>query len=145
VVVLWMGGGMAQTETFDPKRYTPFAPGVRIDQVLSTFPAIDTAVDDIKFTKGLEQIGSVMDRGAVIRGFTAADLGFILHSRHQYHRHPRYTPPQPIGLPPPRSRLHPAPPTPVPLAHRLHPAAADGDAAPRRDDLAHARTAQSRH
>ena len=63
VIVLWMAGGMAQTETFDPKRYTPFAPGVRVDEVLSTFPAIDTAVDDIKFTAGLEQIGSVIDRG----------------------------------------------------------------------------------
>ena len=52
VIVLWMAGGMAQTETFDPKRYTPFAPGVPIDEVLSTFPAIDTAVDHIKFTAG---------------------------------------------------------------------------------------------
>ena len=24
IIVLWMGGGMAHTETFDPKRYTPF-------------------------------------------------------------------------------------------------------------------------
>ena len=52
VIVLWMAGGMAQTETFDPKRYTPFAPGVRTEQVLSTFPAIDTAVDHIKFSQG---------------------------------------------------------------------------------------------
>src|SRR6185436_19466147 len=52
IVVLWMAGGMAHTETFDPKRYTPFAPGVRVEQVLSTFPAIDTAVDHIKFTQG---------------------------------------------------------------------------------------------
>ena len=44
VIVLWMAGGMAQTETFDPKRYTPFEPGVRVDQVLSTFPSIRTAV-----------------------------------------------------------------------------------------------------
>jgi Protein of unknown function (DUF1501) len=99
VIVLWMAGGMAQTETFDPKRYTPFAPGVRVDQVLSTFPAIPTAVDNIKFTQGLEQIGSVIDRGAVIRGFTAADLGFILHSRHQYHWHTGYIPPQPMAMP----------------------------------------------
>ena len=42
-IVLWMAGGMAQTETFDPKRYTPFAPGVRTERVLSTFPAIDTS------------------------------------------------------------------------------------------------------
>src|SRR6188768_3749102 len=50
VIVLWMAGGMAQTETFDPKRYTPFAPGVRVDQVLSTFPSIPTVVDNIRFT-----------------------------------------------------------------------------------------------
>src|SRR5688500_9360047 len=99
VIVLWMAGGMAQTETFDPKRYTPFASGVRIEQVLSTFPTIDTAVDHIKFTKGLEQIGSVMDRGAVIGTFNAADLGFILHSRHQYHWHTGYIPPQPMAMP----------------------------------------------
>ena len=99
VIVLWMAGGMAQTETFDPKRYTPFERGVRVADVLSTFPSIPTAVDHIKFTQGLEQIGSVMDRGAVIRSFMAADLGFILHSRHQYHWHTGYIPPQPMAMP----------------------------------------------
>ena len=99
VIVLWMAGGMAQTETFDPKRYTPFEPGVNIKDVLSTFPTIDTAVDNIKFTAGLEQIASVIDRGTVIRTFNAADLGFILHSRHQYHWHTGYIPPQPMAMP----------------------------------------------
>jgi hypothetical protein len=99
VIVLWMAGGMAQTETFDPKRYTPFAPGVNISDVLSTFPPIRTAVDNINFTQGLEQIASVIDRGAVIRTFNAADLGFILHSRHQYHWHTGYIPPQPMAMP----------------------------------------------
>jgi hypothetical protein len=99
VIVLWMAGGMAQTETFDPKRYTPFAPGVRVSDVLSTFPSIPTAVDGIHFTQGLERIASVMDRGAVIRSFMAADLGFILHSRHQYHWHTGYVPPQPMAMP----------------------------------------------
>jgi hypothetical protein len=99
VVVLWMAGGMAQTETFDPKRYTPFAPGVPIKEVLSTFPSIPTAVDGIRFTQGLERIAGVIDRGAVIRSFMAADLGFILHSRHQYHWHTGYVPPQPMAMP----------------------------------------------
>ena len=99
VIVLWMAGGMAQTETFDPKRYTPFERGVRVADVLSTFPSIPTRVDHIKFTEGLEQIGSVIDRGALIRTFTAADLGFILHSRHQYHWHTGYIPPQPMAMP----------------------------------------------
>jgi hypothetical protein len=99
VIVLWMAGGMAQTETFDPKRYTPFAPGVPIKDVLSTFPSIPTAVDGIRFTKGLERLAGVIDRGTVIRSFMAADLGFILHSRHQYHWHTGYIPPQPMAMP----------------------------------------------
>lgn len=99
LIVLWMAGGMAQTETFDPKRYTPFEPGVRTERVLSTFPSIDTAVDRIKFSQGLERIARVIDRGAVIRTFQGADLGFILHSRHQYHWHTGYVPPQPLAMP----------------------------------------------
>ncbi len=99
VIVLWMAGGMAQTETFDPKRYTPFEPGLAAEKVLSTFPAISTAVDDIKISKGLERVAGVMDRGTVIRTFQAADLGFILHSRHQYHWHTGYVPPQAMAVP----------------------------------------------
>ena len=99
VIVLWMAGGMASTETFDPKRYTPFAPGVAIKDVLSTFPPIDTAVDHVKFSQGLERIAQVIDKGAVIRSFVGADLGFILHSRHQYHWHTGYIPPQPMAVP----------------------------------------------
>src|SRR5881409_949827 len=87
VIVLWMAGGMASTETFDPKRYTPYVKGLEPNLVLSTFPAIDTAVDNIKFSQGLEKMASVIDRGTLIRSYTAADLGFILHSRHQYHWH----------------------------------------------------------
>ena len=94
VIVLFMGGGMAHTETFDPKRHTPFHKGLLPRQVLSTFPAIDTAVDDIKFTAGLEKIASVMDRGTLIRSYTAGDLGHILHTRHQYQWHTGYAPPQ---------------------------------------------------
>ncbi|MCC6144764.1 MAG: DUF1501 domain-containing protein [Candidatus Hydrogenedentes bacterium] len=99
MIVLWMGGGMAHTETFDPKRYTPFEPGLDANAVLSTFPSIDTVVDHIKFSEGLERIGSVMDRGTLIRTYQAADLGFILHSRHQFHWHTGYVPPQTVACP----------------------------------------------
>ena len=99
VIVLWMAGGMAHTETFDPKRYTPFEPGLKPEQVLSTFPQIDTAVDDIKLTEGLENIAQVMDRATLIRSYTAGDLGFILHSRHQYQWHTGYAPPQTVAAP----------------------------------------------
>jgi hypothetical protein len=99
LIILWMGGGMAHTETFDPKRHTPYAPGTPSSAVLSTFPAIDTAVDSIKFCQGLEKIAAVMDRGTLIRTYTAGDLGFILHSRHQYHWHTGYAPPQTVAAP----------------------------------------------
>ena len=99
MIVLWMAGGMAQTETFDPKRYTPFEPGVRTERVLSTFPAIDTSVDHIKISQGLERVAKVMDRGSLIRTFQGPDLGFILHSRHQFHWHTGYIPPQSVAVP----------------------------------------------
>src|SRR6058998_2207756 len=99
LIVLWMGGGMAHTESFDPKRYTPFTQGIKPSEVLSTFPQIDTAVDTIKFSEGLENIAKVMDRGTLIRSYTAGDLGFILHSRHQFHWHTGYQPPQTVACP----------------------------------------------
>ncbi|MGO8931445.1 MAG: DUF1501 domain-containing protein [Limisphaerales bacterium] len=99
VIVLWMAGGMAHTETFDPKRYTAFTPGLKPDQVLSTFPQIDTVVDNIKLTAGLENLARVMDRATLIRSYTAGDLGFILHSRHQYQWHTGYAPPLTVAAP----------------------------------------------
>ncbi len=99
VIILWMGGGMASTETFDPKRYAPFEKGMSVQKVLSTFPTIDTSVDNIKLTAGLEKIAKVMDRASLIRSYTAGDLGFILHSRHQYQWHTGYAPPQTVAAP----------------------------------------------
>lgn len=99
VIILWMGGGMAHTETFDPKKYTPFQKGLESKAVLSTFPAIDTAVDNIKLSQGLENIAKVIDRGTLIRSYTAGDLGFILHSRHQFQWHTGYAPPQTVAAP----------------------------------------------
>lgn len=98
-ILLWMAGGMAAPETFDPKRYAPFAKGMAVDSVLSTFPSIDTAVDNIKICAGLENIAGVMDRGTLIRSAVQPDLGSILHSRHQYHWHTGYVPPQTVACP----------------------------------------------
>jgi hypothetical protein len=99
VIVLWMGGGMAHTETFDPKRHTPFRKGMKAGDVCSTFAAVDTKVDGIRFSEGLEQIGQVIDRGTLVRSHIAADLGAILHSRHQYHWHTGYEPPVNVAAP----------------------------------------------
>src|SRR5271167_571995 len=99
VILLWMAGGMAQTETFDPKRYTPYEAGLASDKVLSTFPSIDTVVDNIKISQGLENVAKIMDRGTLLRSHRVGDLGFILHSRHQFHWHTGYAPPQSVAIP----------------------------------------------
>ncbi len=99
MILLWMAGGMAQTETFDPKRYTPYETGLASEKVLSTFPSIPTAVDGVRLSKGLEKIGGVLDRGTLIRSHRVGDLGFILHSRHQFHWHTGYAPPQSVAVP----------------------------------------------
>ena len=99
VILLWMAGGMAHTETFDPKRYTPFEKGMEGNRVLSTFNSVPTALDGIHFSEGLQSIGSVMDKGTLIRSYVAADLGHILHSRHQYNWHTCYEPPQSVAAP----------------------------------------------
>ncbi|OAI45747.1 hypothetical protein AYO44_12470 [Planctomycetaceae bacterium SCGC AG-212-F19] len=98
-ILLWMAGGMAAPETFDPKRYTPFEVGVPSEQILCTFPAIDTVVDNIKISQGFENVAKVMDRATLIRSHVVADLGHILHSRHQYHWHTGYVPPQTVACP----------------------------------------------
>ena len=99
VILLWLSGGMAHTETFDPKRYTPYEKGLEGNRVLSTFKSLPTALDGIQFSDGLQSIGSVMDKGTLIRSYVAADMGHILHSRHQYHWHTCYEPPQTVAAP----------------------------------------------
>jgi len=99
VILLWMAGGMAHTETFDPKKYTPFEKGMEGNRVLSTFQSFPTSLEGIHFSEGLQGIGSVMDKGALIRSYVAADMGHILHSRHQYHWHTCYEPPQTVAAP----------------------------------------------
>lgn len=99
VILLWMAGGMAHTDTFDPKKYTSFEKGMEANAVLSTFPSHPTSLDGVSFSEGLQSIGNVMNLGTIIRSYVAADLGHILHSRHQYHWHTCYEPPQTVAAP----------------------------------------------
>ena len=99
VIVLWMAGGMAAPDTFDPKKHRPFEPGLAVADVISTFPSIPTAVDGVEICAGLSEIASVLDRATLVRSHVQPDLGSILHSRHQYHWHTGYVPPQTVACP----------------------------------------------
>ena len=99
MILLWMAGGMAQTETFDPKRYTPYKAGSNRTRCSARSRASTPSVDNIKISQGLERIAKLMDRGTLIRSHRVGDLGFILHSRHQFHWHTGYPPPQSVAAP----------------------------------------------
>lgn len=64
-VFLWLGGGMAQIDTFDPKplgdaKSKPTRPG-------SYYAAIDTAVKGVSVTEHLAQTAKLMERLTVVR------------------------------------------------------------------------------
>jgi len=99
LILLWMSGGMAHTETFDPKTHVPFEAGMDPKKLICTFPAIPTSVDGIQFTSGLEHVAGVMDRGTLIRSFQATHLRPFSHSRASYHWHTGYLPPLSVDAP----------------------------------------------
>jgi hypothetical protein len=93
-ILLWMAGGMAAPETFDPKGYQPFEKACRWTKILSTFPAIDTSLDGVKISAG---------------------PGGNRQGDGPRHPHPLARPAGP--------RHHPPLAPPIPLAHRIRPAA----------------------
>ena len=99
IILLWMAGGQAATEVWDMKKYTPFEKGMEAKAVYSTFKSIPTSVDGLQISEGLPNVAQVMHHGTLVKTFKAGDLGFILHSRHQYHWHTGYVPPQPVAAP----------------------------------------------
>ena len=58
VVVLWLGGGPSQLETFDPKPGTNIAAGTK---------AIDTSAKGVQLAAGLEQLADQMRHVALVR------------------------------------------------------------------------------
>ncbi len=99
MILLWMAGGQAQSETWDPKKYTPYEPGMEAKAVYTTFKSIPTSVDGIQIAETLPECAKIMHHGTLIRTFRPGDLGAILHSRHQYHFHTGYVPPQTVNAP----------------------------------------------
>ncbi|MEO1996928.1 MAG: DUF1501 domain-containing protein [Planctomycetaceae bacterium] len=62
-IMIWLGGGMAQIDTFDPKRLGD----AKTKQAGSYYPAIDTAVAGVQVCEHLRQTAKVMDRITVLR------------------------------------------------------------------------------
>src|SRR4051794_40962626 len=64
-IFVWLGGGMGQLDTFDPKavgknKGTPKTAG-------SLYPSIDTAVKGVKVCEHLPKLAPLMDRVTAVR------------------------------------------------------------------------------
>jgi hypothetical protein len=62
-IFLWLGGGMAHIDTFDPK---PLG-DTKTKKAGSAYPAIDTAIHGAKVCEHLPQVANLLDRGAILR------------------------------------------------------------------------------
>lgn len=80
MILLWMGGGPSQFETFDPKPNHENGGGTK---------AISTSVPGIKIAEGWKQTAQVMDELAIIRSMTNKEGS---HPRATYQMHTGYIP-----------------------------------------------------
>src|SRR3954471_5136971 len=71
MVLIWLPGGIAQTDTWDHKRHTPYEPGMKGNQLLGTCPALPTPVDGTTFGAGLENLAQCMNKGTLLRTLTS--------------------------------------------------------------------------
>ncbi len=62
-IMIWLGGGMAQIDTFDPKAMGD----AKADKAGSYYPSIDTAVQGVQVCEHLAQTATLMDRVTALR------------------------------------------------------------------------------
>ena len=85
IIFVWLPGGVAQADTWDPKQHTPFEKGMKGSELLGTCPSIPTTVDGLTIGAGLEQMASVLHHGAVLRSLTNETKFGAVHLKAQYY------------------------------------------------------------
>jgi hypothetical protein len=99
MILIWLPGGIAQTDTWDPKKHTPYTPGMKGSELLGTCPIIPTAADGISFGAGLENLASMMDKGTVLRSLTNETKFGAVHLKAQYYMMTGYLFPAGVKVP----------------------------------------------
>src|SRR5437867_2455245 len=99
MIHIWLPGGIAQTDTWDPKKYTPFRPGMKGSELLGTCEAIPTSADGIFLGKGLENIAAVMNNAAILRSLTNETKFGAIHLKAQYYMQTGYLFPSGVKTP----------------------------------------------
>ncbi len=85
IIHIWLPGGVAQTDTWDPKKYTPYRAGMKGSELLGTCEPIPTSADGIFLGKGLEHMASVMNKGTILRSLTNETKFGAIHLKAQYY------------------------------------------------------------
>lgn len=89
-ILIWLPGGVSQTETWDPKPFTPFEPGMKASSFRSTCRSIPTSADGIYFGEGLEGMASLMHLGSVVRSLSEPTEYVPVHTNSIYQMHTGY-------------------------------------------------------
>ena len=97
VVRLWNEANSIGIKTESGFEYIPFIEGFGHLEDWEQVKFLTKSAN--KISAGLERVAKIMDRGTLIRSAVQPDLGNILHSRHQYHWHTGYVPPQTVAAP----------------------------------------------
>jgi hypothetical protein len=85
VIFVWLPGGVAQADTWDVKKFTPFEKGMKGSELLGTCSSIPTSLDGLRIGEGLEQMASVMHHGTVLRSLTNETKFGAVHLKAQYY------------------------------------------------------------
>ena len=99
IIYIWLPGGMAQTDLWDPKKFTPYEPGMKGSQLLGTCEKIPTNADGMFLGKCLENIASVMDKGAILRTLSSETKFGAVHLKAQYYANTGYLFPSGVKAP----------------------------------------------
>jgi hypothetical protein len=99
IIYIWLPGGMAQTDLWDPKKFTPYVAGMKGSEVLGTCDKIPTSADGIFLGAGLDNIARVMNRGAVLRTLSSETKFGAVHLKAQYYANTGYLFPSGVKAP----------------------------------------------
>src|SRR3954466_7203775 len=99
MVLIWLPGGIAQTDTWDHKKHTPYKPNMKGNQLLGTCPALATNVDGITFGAGLENLAGCMNKGTLLRTLTSDTKFGAIHLKAQYYAMTGYIFPSGVRAP----------------------------------------------
>ena len=99
MILIWLPGGMAQTDMWDPKKFTPFRGGMKGNELLGTCAPIPTSADGIFLGEGMENIAAQMKHGTILRSLTNETKFGAVHLKAQYYMMTGYLFPSGVKIP----------------------------------------------